>query len=77
MIDLGGIAGEYSSPRGINNRGQVVGQCQVTVGFLTPFHGCLWENGVWTDLGIPGSDSYASAINEGGDITGGRDAHGV
>ena len=48
MIDLGGIAGEYSSSRGISNRGQVVGKCQVTVGFLTPFHACLWENGVST-----------------------------
>jgi probable HAF family extracellular repeat protein len=70
MIDLGGINGLSSQAHGINNRGQVVGVCEVRIGSLTFFHACLWENGVWSDLGVPGPDSKASAINESGEVTG-------
>ncbi|MHB1001782.1 MAG: chitobiase/beta-hexosaminidase C-terminal domain-containing protein [Armatimonadota bacterium] len=60
--------GAGSSPRAINNNGQVVGV------YSTPdevFHAALWENGTVKDLGVPGSIyCVASDINDKGQIIG-------
>ena len=56
-------------PAAINNRGQVVGWGDTPAGET---HGILWQDGIAVDLGkLPGSKySYATGINERGDIVG-------
>jgi probable HAF family extracellular repeat protein len=74
VTDLGNLAGGWDGSRtrpwGINNAGQVVGQSQPMTGSARAF---LWDeiNGI-QDLGVPtgGSGSYASGINDRGQITG-------
>lgn len=69
MIDLGTLAGGNSAALDINNRGDVVGYSSVASGAL---HAVLWHDGTITDLGVlPGGDnSYASAINDRGEVVG-------
>ena len=65
ITDLGNI-----SPTAINNRGQVVG-CSVTPSGYS--RAVIWENGIITDLGTPGSnysDSRATDINDLGQVVG-------
>ena len=70
MIDLGTLGGTYSSARGINERGQVVGSNTIGSGESRAF---LWQNGVLTDLGTlggPSIGSTANAINNQGQVVG-------
>ena len=61
-----------SLARGINKRGDVVGDSAFISGWPYTRHGFLWRDGVLTDLGtLAGkTDSYAAAINDHGDIAG-------
>lgn len=63
MAPLGAtLGGANSSALGINNAGRVVGHASLPAGGVT--HAFLFANGVTTDLGSPGGDSAAVAINE-------------
>lgn len=57
----------------INEAGQIVGYCSVSV--PGPYHACLWDGATKTDLGtlgFSGNFAYSQAlgINEAGDVTG-------
>lgn len=55
------------APTGMNNAGQIVG----FAGTGNGIHAVVYADGVLTDLGnLGGKDSYASAINDAGAITG-------
>jgi probable HAF family extracellular repeat protein len=66
-------AGEFGNVTDINNRDEVVGTHSVS----GVTHGFLWRAGVVTDLGtLPGGEeSFASAINDFGDIVGSSSRH--
>src|SRR5579859_5084734 len=69
--DLGILPGGLVSvARGINDRGQIVGD-SATSGFFQP-HAFLFEHGAMVDLGLlPGANfSQANAINNRGQIVG-------
>jgi probable HAF family extracellular repeat protein len=71
MTDLGTLGGAYSSARGINDAGQVVGMSVTAAGGGHAF--ITGPNGVgMTDLGTP-AESYsdASGINDAGQVVGG------
>jgi len=69
MQDLGALGGASSTPRGINDSGQVVGLA--TTGTGGQVHAFLWEHGFMTDLGtLGGRDSYGWDINELGQAVG-------
>ncbi len=74
MIDLGTLGGTFGEVSSINNRGQIVGQSNVT-GDYGP-HPFLWQKGVMTDLGdlvtIPGEAGPAGAdwVNDFGEVVG-------
>jgi probable HAF family extracellular repeat protein len=67
------LSGRFSAASGINALGQVVGYSSTDVWSLT-FHAFLWEAGSgMRDLGTLGdryTDSYATGINDGGQIVG-------
>jgi probable HAF family extracellular repeat protein len=71
VIDLGTLGGERGyvvGPRSINTFGQVVGVSQTAAGVE---HAFSWRNGTMTDLGsLRGGSSYATAVNDVGDIVG-------
>ena len=59
----------------INNSGQIVGisgTCDQAVGRFTAAHAVIWENGVPTDIGNLGGNTWNTpmAINEAGDVAG-------
>jgi len=69
MIDLGTLGGTCGVPNAMNNRGQVVGESNIT-GDLTA-HPFLWDGKKMIDLGTFGGDSgQANWINEAGDVVG-------
>lgn len=74
MIDLGTLGGTLGIVSSMNNRGQVVGQSNVTYDYGP--HPFLWQNGVMTDLGdlvtIPGEAGPAAAywVNDVGEVVG-------
>jgi probable HAF family extracellular repeat protein len=73
FIDLGTIDGirGVSYPVGVNNRGQVGGWSDTAAGQRA----FLWEDGVFQNLGsLHGGYSYASALNNHGDVVGASDA---
>ena len=69
IVDLGTLGGTATTPHGINNQGQVVGQSDLSGDGSR--HAFLYSNGVMTDLGtLGGVVSSAEAINENGQIVG-------
>jgi probable HAF family extracellular repeat protein len=67
MTDLGDLGGGYSTARGINDRGQVVGGSRTAGGEWNAF---LWETGVMTNLGNLGGYCRAYGINGSGQVVG-------
>ncbi|GAA2635613.1 hypothetical protein [Paractinoplanes durhamensis] len=69
-LDLGDLGGVNTYPCDINDRGQVIGQSEVS-GFGT-HHPFLWQNGEMTDLwgSYPAVDGAARAINDAGLVVG-------
>jgi probable HAF family extracellular repeat protein len=67
---LGGV-GLLSRAHGINDAGQVVGDSW-TGGRDIEIHAFVWDGRVMRDLGRPGRDSSAYAINATGQIVGGE-----
>lgn len=77
MIDLGTLGGTCGYPTAINNRGQVVGDSDLTGDLLIrPF---LWTKSQgMRDLGtLGGNTGFANWINEAGDIAGKGDLPGL
>ncbi len=71
ITDLGTLGGTLIYASGLNNNGQVVGNCNTTNGARRAF---LYANGHLTDLGtLGGTNSYAYAINNSGQIVGGAE----
>ena len=69
MKDLGTLGGTEGWPYGLNNRGQVAGQSNLTGD--AHFHAFLWDRGVLKDLGTLGGDnSSARWINDAGEVVG-------
>ena len=68
-IDLGTLGGTQSAALGLNDDGQVVGWSLNAAGRTQAF---VWARGTLTGLpNFPGgSNGIATAINNGGDITG-------
>ena len=73
-IDLGTLGGTRSAAFGIDPAGRVVGGSDRATG--EP-HAFLWENGVMTDLNIPGNASTARSINATGQVVGTVSRNGV
>ena len=72
MTDLGNLGGTNSFAQCVNNRGEVIGNSNLT-GDQT-FHAFRWRNGRMKDLGtLGGPDSQAIWINDSGDIAGSAD----
>jgi len=55
-------------PVALNDYGQVAGNILIDSSGTT--HACLWSNGVVTDLGTLGTDSFAQDINNSGEVVG-------
>ncbi len=72
LTDLGTLGGDFSEGVAINGSGQVVGDSMLANGLT---HATLWSNGQIIDLGtLPGgTTSYATGINDSGQITGWSD----
>jgi probable HAF family extracellular repeat protein len=75
--DLGTLGGTGSFAEVLNNHGQVVGNSLNTVPDplsimgLTQTHGFIWQQGRMEDLGtLGGPDSWASFVNERGQVAG-------
>jgi len=74
-VDLGTLGGTSVIPWWINNRGQVVGQANLT-GDST-YHAYSWDKGVLTDIGTLGGDlSIAWYVNDAGEVVGRADVPG-
>lgn len=80
------VAGDSAgTANAINNKGQIVGisgDCDQAVGRGSARHAVLWENGIPTDIGNLGADTWNTplSINERGDVVGFagvRDEEGV
>ncbi|HUT28342.1 MAG TPA: right-handed parallel beta-helix repeat-containing protein [Sedimentisphaerales bacterium] len=76
MTDLGVFAAgpdgvEVSCAKSINNLGKVVGHSSYSSSNVEhPARAFLWENGQMRDIGTLGGNSYATAINNQGQIVG-------
>jgi probable HAF family extracellular repeat protein len=74
MTNLGTLGGPNSYPLWINDRGDIVGEADIS--FVQnslgqfPHHAFLWRNGTMTDLGTLGSTSHAESINNKGQVVG-------
>ena len=70
MLDLGTLGGTLAVAGSLNNRGQVVGNSNLT-GDLTA-HPFLWERGSMKDIGtLGGSFGFASSVSDAGSVVGG------
>ena len=72
LNDLGTLGGDSSAAFGINSAGQVAGWSDTAGPYPQAIHAFLYSDGQMTDLGtLPGgTDSYATAINDNGDVAG-------
>ncbi|MEO5719509.1 MAG: hypothetical protein ABIR29_13190 [Chthoniobacterales bacterium] len=72
LTDLGTLGGDHSEALAINSSGQAVGNSARADSLI---HATLWSDGQITDLGtLPGgATSYATGINDAGQITGWSD----
>lgn len=72
LTDLGTLGGDFSEAVAINPSGEVVGNSTLANGLT---HATLWSHGQIIDLGtLPGgATSYATGINDAGQITGWSD----
>ena len=80
MTDLGTLGGPHATARGVNARGEIVGEsdtaeklyCWDEGGERCAYrvHAFVWADGVMHDLGETGLYSFATAINDQGDIVG-------
>ena len=71
---LGSLDGDTTMAEDINDFDQVVGRSLVGM----EMQAFLWENGVMTDLGtLGGQNSYATAINNAGQIVGYSDSNPI
>ena len=69
IVDLGSLGGgdQSGSANAVNNNGQIVGSYSTANGYRA----FLYSNGVMTNLGtLGGTDSYATTINEVGQVAG-------
>jgi probable HAF family extracellular repeat protein len=74
MTDLATLGGAASEPRGIDERGQVVGAAELADGHA---HAVLWSDGATADLGtLGGPDSIANGVNAAGQVVGVADTPG-
>src|SRR5262249_31231770 len=72
VTDLGTFGGTVSFGTGVNSRGQVSGEANLSGDAAG--HPFLWENGTMTDLGTFGGPSgEASYLNSRGDLAGATD----
>jgi probable HAF family extracellular repeat protein len=67
MLDLGTLGGEFSEALEVNNRGVVVGNSETATGSLRPF---AWHRRVMRELNVAGINSFATAVNARGQVTG-------
>ena len=76
MLDIGTLGGTVGFPQAFNNRGEVVGQSNLTGDLM--FHPFLWtKTGGIQDLGtLGGSTGLTNWINDAGDIAGKADLPG-
>lgn len=69
LTDLGTLGGTNGYPLSLNNRGQVVGQSNLSGDQV--FHPFLWDQGVLKDIGTFGGDfGSANWLNDAGDVVG-------
>lgn len=69
MTDLGTLGGTFSLPNAMNDRGEIVGQSNLS-GDST-HHPFYWKSGNMIDLGTAGgSNGGAAAINDSGEVIG-------
>jgi probable HAF family extracellular repeat protein len=70
MVNLGGFGGTCTFAGAINNRGEIIGQSNLSGDEIT--HTFLWSHGVMDDLGtLGGTFSVATGLNDAGQIAGG------
>jgi probable HAF family extracellular repeat protein len=81
--DLGNVGGSFTVPLGVNESGMVVGESDSSdipdpIFQVPPQHSFVWQAGVITDLGeiFGGKFSYASDIDEAGNVVGASDLAG-
>jgi probable HAF family extracellular repeat protein len=69
-INLGSLGGSVNLALDINNRGQIIGNSDLSGNTVT--HTFLWQNGTMSDLGtLPGdTDSFAGGVNNEGQVVG-------
>jgi probable HAF family extracellular repeat protein len=78
MTDITDVAGyAYCSPSGLNNRGHVIGRCErEPLAFDPTDFAFFWsaQTGLVHLNETGGAETYAYAINQSGEVTGGREA---
>src|SRR3954470_20086007 len=69
LTDLGTLPGTVESAAlAINNRGQIAGYCVPPLWSNITTRACNWTNGQIVDLSTPGQSSFATDINEIGQV---------